>query len=155
VPTPFAFDRTWDFAVAPEDLWATLARTDRYREWWPWIRELYVDGDGLHEGTVADFVIQAPLPYQLRCTLAVEHARESMLLAGHVTGDLEGPARLELRPSGTGTSARLAWALEVQSGLLRPFAAVARPALAWAHDRIVERGLVQFEQYALAEPSRD
>jgi hypothetical protein len=28
---------------------------------------------------------------------------------------------------------------------------VARPALAWAHDRIVERGLAQFEAYALDE----
>ena len=51
--TPFAFDRAWDFAVPPEDLWATLARTDRYTTWWPWLRELHVEGDGLATGTVA------------------------------------------------------------------------------------------------------
>jgi len=37
----------------------------------------------------------------------------------------------------------------VRSSLLRPFATIGRPALAWGHDRIVERGLVQFEQRAL------
>jgi hypothetical protein len=37
----------------------------------------------------------------------------------------------------------------VQSPLLRPLATVARPALSWAHDRIVERGLDQFEAHAL------
>jgi hypothetical protein len=30
-----------------------------------------------------------------------------------------------------------------------------RPAMAWAHDRIVERGLVQFEGHALLERERD
>ena len=37
----------------PQSLWATLARTDRYREWWPWLRELDVDGDGLVAGSEA------------------------------------------------------------------------------------------------------
>ena len=31
MPTPFAFDRSWDFAVTPDELWATLARTDATR----------------------------------------------------------------------------------------------------------------------------
>jgi len=66
-----------------------------------------------------------------------------------VTGDLQGPARLELSPSAHGTEARMAWTLDVRSSLLRPLATIARPALSWAHDRIVERGLVQFEAHAL------
>jgi hypothetical protein len=39
--------------------------------------------------------------------------------------------------------------LEVKSSLLKPLARIGRPALSWAHDRIVERGLAQFEQHAL------
>lgn len=156
MPTPFAFDRSWDFAVSPDDLWSTLARTDRYRVWWPWLRELDVDGDGLVAGTVARVVIQAPLPYQLRCSLRVVEAEPARRLEAEVTGDLEGPAQLVLEPTRDGGAlARLVWALEVRSSLLRPLASLARPALSWAHDRIVERGLVQFEQHALAEPSRD
>jgi hypothetical protein len=160
VATPFAFDREWHFQASPDDLWRTLARIDRYRTWWPWLRELEVDvaddvddADPLVDGTVADFVIQAPLPYQLRGTIAVVHAACPHVLEAVVTGDLEGPARLELvaDEDGAGATARLVWSLEVRSNLLRPLASIARPALSWAHDRIVERGLVQFETYALAE----
>ena len=70
-------------------------------------------------------------------------------LAAHVTGDLEGPARLELVSTPGGAQARLSWVLDVKSSLLRPLARVGRPALSWAHDRIVERGLAQFEVHAL------
>jgi hypothetical protein len=147
--TPFRFDRRLSFAVTPEQLWSTFERTECYRDWWPWLRELQVAGSGLNAGTEARFVIQAPLPYQLRCDVHVDEAVPNRLLAVSVTGDLAGPARLELEPSPAGTRAHLAWTLDVRSQLLRPVATVARPALAWGHDRIVERGLVQFEEHAL------
>jgi predicted DNA repair protein MutK len=38
--------------------------------------------------------------------------------------------------------------------MLRVLALVGRPAMAWAHDRIVERGLAQFEGHALRERNR-
>ena len=147
--TPFQFDRAWSFAVSPDRLWTTLEQTNLYRQWWPWLREFNVDGDGLTAGSTARLVIQAPLPYHLHCTIAVHDAVPARSLVGEVTGDLQGPARLELSPTPSGAAARLAWTLDVRSSLLRPFATVARPALAWAHDRIVERGLAQFEQRAL------
>jgi uncharacterized protein YndB with AHSA1/START domain len=152
--TPFAFDRAWEFAVGPEALWSTLARTDSYREWWPWLRELRVEGDGLVAGNAAHVLIQAPLPYQLRCSVHIDEAVPAQRLVATVTGDLAGPARLELEPNPHGTTARLVWELSVTSPLLRPLSTVARPALAWAHDRIVERGLAQFETYALDEHPR-
>ncbi|MEX2100519.1 MAG: SRPBCC family protein [Acidimicrobiia bacterium] len=153
MPTPFRFDRAWLFAVAPEQLWTTFEQTDRYQGWWPWLKELTTQPGGLRAGNEARVVIQAPLPYQLRCVVRVDEAEPNRLLIATITGDLEGPARLELSPAQSGTEARLAWALEVRSSLLRPLASVARPALSWAHDRIVERGLVQFEQHALDEVS--
>jgi hypothetical protein len=156
VPSPFHFDRSWHFGVSPEELWATLSCTERYRSWWPWLRELDAedDGEALRTGAVAHVVIQAPLPYQLRCNVRVVDAEAARRLVTYVDGDLSGPARLELQPAPDGTEARLAWALDVRAPLLRSFALVARPAMAWAHDRIVERGLVQFEGYALRERDR-
>jgi uncharacterized protein YndB with AHSA1/START domain len=147
--TPFQFERAWSFAVAPDELWTTLEQTDQYRLWWPWLREFRIDGDGFRAGSTAYLVIQAPLPYQLRCAIHVDEVIQPHKLVAHVTGDLEGPARLELAPAPDGAQARLAWTLEVRSSLLRPLATIGRPALSWAHDRIVERGLVQFEQHAL------
>jgi hypothetical protein len=151
VPSPFRFDRSWHFTVHPDEFWATLAQTDRYREWWPWLREFTVDGagDALVAGAVAHVVIQAPLPYQLRCTIRVDDAVVDQRLTTRVDGDLEGPARLELRAADGGTEARLAWELELGNPLLRSLAIVGRSAMAWAHDRIVERGLAQFEGHAL------
>lgn len=151
MPSPFRFDRSWHFGVSPGELWATLAQTDRYREWWPWLREFTVDGggDALAAGAVAHVVIQAPLPYQLRCTIAVDDATVDQRLTTRVDGDLSGSARLELYPVDGGAEARLAWELDLRAPVLRSLAVVARPAMAWAHDRIVERGLPQFEGHAL------
>ena len=156
MPSPFRFDRSWHFGVTPGDLWTTLAHTDRYRGWWPWLREFVVDGAGpaLTTGAVAHVVIQAPLPYQLHCTVRVLDAVTEERLVTVVEGDLRGPARLELVPVADGTEARLVWELDLQAPLLRSFAVVARPAMAWAHDRIVERGLEQFEGHALQERDR-
>jgi uncharacterized protein YndB with AHSA1/START domain len=156
VPSPFRFDRSWHFGVGPEELWTTLSCTERYRSWWPWLREFDVPGDGeaLRTDAVAHVLIQAPLPYQLHCDVRVVEAVAERRLVTVVEGDLRGPARLELSPTADGCEARLAWELDVRAPLLRSFARVARPAMAWAHDRIVERGLEQFEGYALGERDR-
>jgi hypothetical protein len=156
VPSPFRFDRSWHFGVSPDELWATLAQTDRYRDWWPWLREFTIEGggDALVDGAVARVVIQAPLPYQLRCTIRVEDASVDERLTTRVEGDLAGPARLELQAVDGGTAARLTWALDLRAPLLRSLAVLGRPAMAWAHDRIVERGLAQFEGHALRDRDR-
>jgi hypothetical protein len=159
VPSPFRFDRAWHFDVGPAELWTTLGQTERYRDWWPWLRTFAVDahghgGEPLATGRAARVVIQAPLPYQLHCTVHVDDAVREERLVTRVEGDLSGPARLELRPVAGGTEARLAWALELQEPMLRALALVGRPAMAWAHDRIVERGLAQFQGHALRECDR-
>lgn len=145
---PFTFDRRWEFAVPPDDLWATLSRTDEYPDWWSWLREF--EADGLEEGAIARCVIRAPLPYALRFSVHVEQAVKPELVDTVIHGDLEGPARLEITPSGPGGStARLTWALELRDPVLRRLAVLGRPAMTWAHDRVVASGLRQFEQRAL------
>ena len=139
--------------MTPAELWSTLAHTERYREWWPWLRSFEVEGNGdaLATGAVAHVVIQAPLPYQLHCTVRVDDAVRNERIVTTVDGDLAGPARLELHAVDDGTEARLAWELDLRAPVLRSLALVMRPAMAWAHDRIVERGLGQFEGHALQE----
>jgi uncharacterized protein YndB with AHSA1/START domain len=156
VPSPFRFDRSWRFGVAPDELWATLASTERYRDWWPWLRGFTIEGEGaaLTTSAVAHVVIQAPLPYQLHCTIRVDDAVVDERLTTRVDGDLAGPARLELQAVDGGAVVRLAWELDLRAPVLRSLALVARPAMAWAHDRIVERGLAQFEDHALRNRDR-
>jgi uncharacterized protein YndB with AHSA1/START domain len=152
VGAPFDFDRTWEFPVPPELLWSVLHRTDRYPTWWSWLREL--DADGFEPGSTARCVIQSPLPYALRCTIHVEEMRTPESIVTRVGGDLRGPARLEVRREPGGCSARLAWSLTPGSATLRRLAVVARPAMLWAHDRVVATGVEQFHRRAL-DPARD
>jgi uncharacterized protein YndB with AHSA1/START domain len=156
VPAPFRFDRCWTFPVPPDELWATVSRTHDYPAWWSWLRDFDTDGDteGLHEGATARCVIRAPLPYALRFTVAIQRVVAAELVDTRIQGDLDGPARLEIAADENGCTARLAWSLQLRDPVLRRFAFVGRPAMAWAHDRVVEVGLRQFEQRALAGRER-
>jgi hypothetical protein len=149
VPDAFDYDRRFEFAVSPETFWATVSRTERYPNWWSWLREF--ESDGLRDGSDSRCVIQAPLPYALRVAIHVNRAEAPELIETRVTGDLEGPARLEIAPTPSGCTARLVWSLELREPWLRRIARVARPVLAWAHDRVISSGVRQFERVALSD----
>jgi uncharacterized protein YndB with AHSA1/START domain len=147
VGAPFRYDRRFDFDVAPTDLWDALGRTDQYPQWWSWLRDL--DGGELREGAVARCVVQAPLPYALRFDVEVQRVVPQRRVETVVRGDLHGPALLEIEPRTGGCTARLEWTLELRDRLLRPLSSLARPAMVWAHDRVIEVGLREFERRAL------
>jgi hypothetical protein len=147
VSAPFEYDRAFPLAVAPADLWTILEQTDRYVEWWSWLRTL--DGGGLRPGDVASCVVRAPLPYSLRFTVRVEEVVPHEAVVTSVAGDLEGPARLSIDPAPAGCTARLSWSLHLRDRMLRPMAGVARPAMRWAHDRVVDTGLAEFRRRAI------
>jgi hypothetical protein len=149
VPQAFEYDRRFEFAVSPETFWTTISRTESYPTWWTWLREF--ESDGLHDGAHTECVIRAPLPYALRVTVDVERAVRPELLETRVSGDLEGPARLEITPTTSGCAARLVWSLELREPWLARLARVTRPVLTWAHDRIIRSGVCQFERVALSD----
>ncbi|MGZ8762485.1 MAG: SRPBCC family protein [Acidimicrobiia bacterium] len=150
MPRPFTFDRTWVFATPPDDFFATICRTDEFTEWWSWLRRCEIEG--VHSGARADCVIQAPLPYALRLTIAIEAVETGALIVTQVEGDLHGPARLEIAPHPDGCTARLVWSLELRDPVLRNVAIFARPAMVWAHDRVVDAGVADFERRARFTP---
>jgi hypothetical protein len=154
VASPFRFDRRFTFGVSPAVFWDIVTRTDQYPAWWSWLREF--DSDGLRAGETARCVIRAPLPYVLRVDVHIERVVEGELVATRIDGDLAGPARLEVAPAPEGCIARLHWELHLRAPLLRRVALVGRPAMSWAHDRIVDVGVRQFEERALdgARPQR-
>jgi hypothetical protein len=147
VSAPFRYDRRFGLDIAVAELWALLERTDRYVEWWSWLQTL--DGGGLQPGDVASCVVRAPLPYSLQFTVEVVDVVLATSVATRVHGDLEGPARLDITPANDGCEARLSWELELRDRMLRPLSAVARPAMRWAHDRVVEVGLKEFRRRAI------
>ena len=144
---PFTFDRSWDFDLPPDELWAVLARTDDYPRWWSWLDGF--SADGLRVGGSARFSVRPPLPYLLHVTVDVDEVVEPTFVAVTIGGDVHGPARLEVRPDGDGTRARLAWELELQRPMLVALERVARPAMVWGHDTVVGLGIRQFRRRAL------
>jgi hypothetical protein len=153
VSVPFRFDRSWTFGVAPAELWAVLERTDDYVSWWSWLREF--DADGLAAGTRARCTIQSPLPYALRCDVNVLEVEPARAVVTQIGGDLRGPARLDIAPNGSGSSARLSWSLELGNPVLARVARFGRPVMAWAHDVVVAMGVDQFRRRALTDGRGD
>jgi hypothetical protein len=152
----FAFDRSWEFAVPPEELWDAVTATSSFGDWWPWLRDF--DPVPLVPGSQTSCSIGPPLPYVLAVDLLVVEVVAASTVAVLVSGDVDGPARLDIEPRPTGASARLVWELEVRRPLLRAAARVARPVLLWGHEWVVRTGVEQFRRAALvprvdADPS--
>ena len=149
MPAAFDYDRRFEFAVSPAAFWQAVSRTDSYPVWWAWLREF--ESDGLHAGSRTECVIRTPLPYALRIRIDVERALRPERVETRVSGDLDGPARLEISPTTSGCTARLVWSLELREPSLARLARITRPVLLWAHDRVITSGVEQFEHVALGE----
>jgi carbon monoxide dehydrogenase subunit G len=147
VGATFRYDQIFDFDVARDVLWDALNDTDRYPQWWPWLRSF--DAAGLVPGTVASCAVRGPLPYTLEFDVHVEHVDAGRSIDTRVSGDLSGPARLEVSGSGAASTAQLSWAVELTMPVLSAASFVARPVLVWAHDRVVATGVEQFREHAL------
>ena len=123
-------------------MWDAVSDTSRFPEWFPWLEADHLGP--LTPGTVARFRIDPPLPYRLNLTVAVLDVVERERVDTEVTGDLAGPARLEVAPDGDGSTARLSWSLVVRRPTLTVLERVARPVMVWGHDAVVARGLDRF-----------
>jgi hypothetical protein len=148
VPAPFHFDGTWQFDVPVAHLWTRLSDTSEFPNWWKWLKSLDAP-DGLADGAVASAEVRAPLPYTLRFEIAVDRVIDEQLVETTVSGDLHGPATLHVTPAGEGSQARLCWDLELVNGMLRAASVLGRPAMMWAHNRIVAMGVDEFRRHAL------
>ena len=147
VSAPFRFDRSWSFDVPPSDLWTAISRTEDFTTWWPWLR--HFDLDTLAEGATARCVVQAPIPYRLRFRVRVRRVIPLELIDTVVSGDLAGPARLEVAPHELGSSVRLKWEVELRDPVLRVSSLIARPVMEWGHNWVVDTGVRQFRRRAL------
>ncbi len=148
---PFVFDRTFEFPVSRDELWKVLDRPADYPGWWTWLRRFDLDGGdgGIGEGAVAACTVQGPLPYALRFDVELAEVVPGELVTAEVTGDIEGPARLELDDALGGCTARLLWRVQVRNSGLRAASVVGRPLMQWGHDVVVARGVAQFRRKAL------
>jgi hypothetical protein len=155
VTSPFSFERSWELEVGPELFWDTIARTDDYQEWWPWLRDF--DADGMYVGARWTAAIQSPLPYALRVRLILDEVVPCERLVATVDGDIVGRAALDLAPTADGTRSAVGieWSMKPRSRAMQVAAVMARPLLRWSHDWVLARGLEQFRQRALTSGNDD
>jgi uncharacterized protein YndB with AHSA1/START domain len=146
---PFRFDGRSSFPATPEELWRVFSETERFPEWWPWLRTL--ESSGLVEGTVSRCVIRAPVPYAVTLTIAMLEVVPPRRVVAAVSGDLEGPARLDVTARPDGSEVRMSWELEVRAPLLRAASSLARPLMEWGQHWVVDNGVRQFLGKALGE----
>ncbi len=141
---PFSFDRTWEFPVTPGVFWQTVSKPDDFPLWWGWLRTF--ESEGLSTGSRTDFVVQGPLPFKLHFVVVIDRIIEERRVDTTVSGDLDGPASLELEDEDDGCTARLRWRLEPRQPLLRRLARFSHPLLSWSHDQVVAMGVSQFRR---------
>lgn len=138
-------DRLHAFAPAPERLWRLLSATDRYRSWWPWLREF--DGAGLTGDSVWTCAVRAPLGYLVRFQVTLHDVEFPHFVAATISGDIEGTARIEVTPNGTGSTLRLTTRLSPTRPLLRSLTRIAPPVARWCHDRVLRSGIHRFRSH--------
>ncbi|MHB1710087.1 MAG: hypothetical protein ACYCV7_01600, partial [Acidimicrobiales bacterium] len=66
--SPYVIEYQGSFRLDPEpsQVWAVIARTDRFEDWWGWLREFEVKGEGLRSGSTLRGVVVPPLPSRRR-----------------------------------------------------------------------------------------
>ncbi len=128
-------------------MWAALTRVDRYRSWWPWLREL--DADGFAVGERWRCTVQPPLPYRLRFALTLTSVEAPERVTADLDGDITGSARLTLTPVDRGCELRLTSSLAPTRAVPRFVTRAARPVAVWGHDWVLRAGIEQFHRRAL------
>ena len=152
----FGFDDRWRFPVSRHELWRTLRDTERYQQWWGWLREF--DAPALEAGSCAHAVIGPPLPYSLSVQITITDVVPAESISTRVSGDLAGSAALYLADGsgstpGTWCEARLVWDLDLHHRVVGPAARLLRPLLEWGHRWVVHTGIEQFRHHALPAPT--
>jgi len=140
-------DQRHHFDAAPDQLWAAMTSTDRFRSWWPWLRRF--DASGVARGDVWTAPVQPPLPYRVSFDLLLTEVRAPHVVAVDVTGDIEGSARLEVLPNASGSELHFTSDLTPTSSLLRTVARLAPPLARYGHEWVLKTGLDQFRSRAL------
>jgi uncharacterized protein YndB with AHSA1/START domain len=140
-------DRCYRFTVPAQRVWEEATAIDRYASWWPWLRRF--DATTFDTGAVWTCVVKPPLPYTVRFSVTLQDVVHGSHVRARIDGDVTGTALLTLTGADEGCEVRLVSALAPRSGVLRALAALARPAVRFGHDWVLDSGARQFRATAL------
>jgi hypothetical protein len=147
-------DRTFEFSVPVEQLWATMSQVESYPSWWSWLHEFSVDGVGLESGSTLHGVVVPPLPYRMRLDVVLHESVPHRFISAFVHGDLEGTAHLDFETDRSATLVHAVWNIEMMQRPMRLAARVGYPLLQWGHDRLVDATVDGFRSHLADERGR-
>lgn len=123
-----------------------MQEVDQFETWWPWLHEFRLEGGTLKTGAVLHGVVAPPLPYRMRLRVELTDCEPPTEIDAVIHGDLEGEARIEIRPGEVGCTAEVAWTVEMMQRPMRLASRFGRPLLQWGHDRVVEITVAGFRR---------
>ena len=150
-PYVIEYEGMFHLDLPPEEVWAIISRTDRFQDWWGWLRELETEGSALQTGSVLRGVVVPPLPYRMRLEVVLVKSTRPHRIDAVVSGDLRGDASLTFTPDGDGTQAIIGWDIEMMQKPMRLAARLAHPVLRWGHDLVVHATVEGFRRLLAAE----
>jgi carbon monoxide dehydrogenase subunit G len=150
-PYVIEYEGTFHLDLPPDEVWTIISRTDRFQDWWGWLRELETEGSALQTGSVLRGVVVPPLPYRMRLEVVLVKSTRPHRIDAVVSGDLRGDASLTFTPDGDGTQAIIGWDIEMMQKPMRLAARLAHPLLRWGHDLVVHATVEGFRRLLAAE----
>ncbi len=145
-PPVITYRGDYRFDLTPDQLWDRIEEVNQFEQWWPWLTDFRIDGEGLSTGSVLRGVVTPPLPYRMRLRVDLVDCQRPHSIDATIGGDLVGDAQLRLRPESGGALAEVAWTVEMQQPAMRLASRFARPVLQWGHDRVVETTVAGFRR---------
>ena len=125
-----------------EDAWDAIWDAERWPEWWPDVREAVETDPGTPcgVGRRGRYTWRGTIPYAVRLEALATEVERPSLLAGEVTGALEGTGIWRFDEREGVTTVLYEWRVRIRGPWMSAADRVAAPILRWNHDAIMRRG---------------
>ena len=138
----YQFVTNWRLEAPIEDVWAAIADSLRWPEWWPGVTSV-VDitpgrADGI--GLVRRYTFRSVLPYNLVFDVRTTRVEAPTALDGEASGELVGTGRWLLRSRNQATLVRYIWEVDTAKRWMNALAPLLRPLFVWNHHAIMRAG---------------
>ncbi|HEU4895241.1 MAG TPA: SRPBCC family protein [Acidimicrobiia bacterium] len=136
------FETEWELTAPIEQVFEALSRPEEFESWWPSVTrsELVTSGDGSGVGAHARYTIRSPLLYSMDFDLKTIEVDRPRRIRAVVRGDLVGTGTYYLESDRDTTRVRFNWYVSTTKRWMNVAGAVAKPLLAWAHDKVMLEG---------------
>lgn len=139
--TKYHFTTHIELSTDPHDVWQTLARSERWIDWWRWLSRVDVldEGDERGVGRRVRHQVSSPLRYQLDYVGVVTRAVEPVISRFEAEGDLEGCGQFVVEETDRGSTLLIFdWLVVTPKRWMNLLAPLARPIFVWNHHRLME-----------------